>query len=98
MLKGVVENLCQALRINPEHLSFDELEHPALWLHPGQCCQLAIKKRNQKDKEEFVETIGILGELHPAITSKLKLRGPSYVFELSIDKLHTVCDDVEYQP
>lgn len=102
-VKGVVENLCQALRIDPEHLDFLPVEHPAPWLHPGQCCQLIVKQEShteQKNKTEpksQTESIGVLGELHPGIVNKLKLRGEVYVFELSVDKLRAVRGDIEYQ-
>jgi phenylalanyl-tRNA synthetase beta chain len=91
VVKGVVENLCQALKINSANLEFISVEHPASWLHPGQCCQLVVKQKGE------AELIGVLGELHPALANSLKLRGPVFIFELSVDKLKTSRGGIDYQ-
>jgi phenylalanyl-tRNA synthetase beta chain len=90
-VKGVVENLCQVLRIDPENLEFVSDGHPATWLHPGQYCQLAIKQKGKS------EPMGVLGELHPALGNSLKLRGAVFLFELSVDKLRAARGEIDYQ-
>lgn len=63
-------------------IQFTPGQHPAL--HPGQSCQII-----QGEK-----LLGHFGALHPALLTKLDLKGPVYLFELAlleITKVHLPC-------
>jgi phenylalanyl-tRNA synthetase beta chain len=52
--------------------NFSKASHPAL--HPGRCAKISHKEK----------TIGLIGELHPEVKSKLGLNLPICLFELDL--------------
>jgi phenylalanyl-tRNA synthetase beta chain len=75
-LKSDVEALL-ALTGAEERFSFAPGSHPAL--HPGQTACV----------ECLGAPVGLIGMLHPALTSKLDLGGDVFLFELELDPLAT---------
>ncbi len=72
-IKGDVESVLLACA--NQGVDFVKGEHPAL--HPGQTAFL----------ESDGEKLGVIGALHPEITKSLGITGPTFVFELSLDRL-----------
>jgi phenylalanyl-tRNA synthetase beta chain len=75
-MKGVVENLLEALRcpkavFEPSHLHT---------LHPGRQAQVKIGK----------EIVGVLGEVHPLLAQKLDLSEPLFFAELNLHELFPI--------
>lgn len=71
-LKGVVEALLEALRLEGE---FVPGEHPAL--HPGRTALLTVSGKE----------VGYLGELHPKVADNWDLRARTYVAEIDLETL-----------
>ncbi|QAT41075.1 phenylalanine--tRNA ligase subunit beta [Clostridium sp. JN-9] len=73
-LKGVVENVLEALNIS--NVSFKrESENPTF--HPGKTASLYIKK----------DYAGVLGEIHPDVTANYGIDTRCYVAEINLDTL-----------
>ncbi len=72
-LKGLVENLLQALRISS--YEFSHSEHPTF--HPGRQANLTVNGL----------CIGSIGELHPALLAKLDIKQKVYYAELNAEEL-----------
>jgi len=62
----------------PKSLRFSKTEHPAL--HPGRCAQIECDGK----------TVGVVGELHPALQQKYDLPLAPIVFELDAAALQSV--------
>lgn len=73
-LKGVVENICAALRL-PEPVFSEGEGRP--FLHPGRCASIFIKNT----------MVGFLGEIHPEIMREMDIRGRAYVCEINLSAL-----------
>jgi len=74
-LKGVVEELLQALHVQDAH--FDAAEHPSY--HPGKCARLMAGD----------EELGYLGELHPLVKENFDFLAPAVLAaELNADALY----------
>ncbi len=58
-----------------EDVSFTPVEHPAL--HPGQSASISLSG----------ESVGMIGMLHPEIEKRLDLNGPTFVFEIKLEKV-----------
>ncbi len=60
--------------------------HPAL--HPGQTAKILrhtqLNQKHADNKSEETEDIGWLGTLHPAISKKLGIEQPIYLFEIKL--------------
>jgi phenylalanyl-tRNA synthetase beta chain len=71
-LKGLLEDLCTALRISPQ-------AEPAAapWLHPGRGARLLAEGA----------AVGLFGELHPAVAHRFGLRGRICVAEVDLEEL-----------
>ena len=85
-IKSDVEAIL-ALTGKPDAFIFLADKHPAL--HPGQTAKIVRHiQLNQKDadnkSEENEDEIGWIGALHPAISSKLDVAQPLYLFELKL--------------
>lgn len=74
-LKGVIENLVEALGIEKTHYE-RQSEDPTF--HPGKTANLFISK----------ECVGILGEVHPDITEKYGIDTECYIAEINLDILY----------
>ncbi len=88
-IKGIVENLCTALRIPAEALLFRRSEEIPGFLHPGRAASFfvdlnALKKKSGKPKELW---LGFIGELHPAVQDEYKLTGRIALMEVSVAAL-----------
>ncbi|MBP2032444.1 phenylalanyl-tRNA synthetase beta chain [Clostridium algifaecis] len=85
-LKGVVENLLEALKI--EKVSFKrQSENPSY--HPGKTAELYIKK----------DLIGIIGEINPNVTDNYGIGERCYIAELNLDLLYKNSNsEVKYRP
>mgnify|MGYP000869332441 CR=1 FL=1 len=85
-LKGVVENILEALNI--ERFSF-ERESDNLTFHPGKTASLYIKR----------DFAGILGEIHPGVLDNYRIDEKCYVAELNLDVLYKYANrKKEYKP
>lgn len=85
-LKGVVENLIDALGVNK--VSFQRLSTNVSY-HPGKTAELVIGK----------DSIGVVGEIHPDVTENYGVEVPCYVAELNLDKLYEASNTVKtYKP
>lgn len=62
----------------PRALRFGKIEHPAL--HPGRSAVIQLDG----------QTVGVIGELHPALQQKYELPAAPIVFELRADALQSV--------
>jgi phenylalanyl-tRNA synthetase beta chain len=89
-LKGVVETLLEHLNLL-EQVAFVPLTDDER-LHPGRAARLVLlpaqggKQAARNGAEE--QTLGVLGELHPAVHERLELQAPrSVVAELDLDAL-----------
>jgi len=84
-LKGVMEDLLDALRITPVDYDASNTEP---FLHPGRSCAIFAKR----------DLLGFLGELHPQVQSRMDLKNRTLVFELDVDVLcrHST-EEVRYQ-
>ena len=79
-LKGVVENLIEALGITK--FSFKrESENPSY--HPGKTAMLTVGKNIE---------VGVLGEVHPDVTENYGVDTLAYTAELDLDKLYAVAN------
>jgi phenylalanyl-tRNA synthetase beta chain len=85
-LKGIVENLLDALGINIFEFK-RESENPSF--HPGKTAALFIKS----------EFAGVLGEIHPDVNEKFGIEETCLVSELNLDTLYKYADlDRKYIP
>ncbi len=75
-LKGVVENLLEALGINK--FAFKR-ESENLSYHPGKTAMLTVGKNVE---------VGVLGEVHPDVTENYGVDTLCYTAELDLDKLY----------
>ena len=73
-LKGAVEGLLDALRYAGVQYRSDFREP---FLHPGRCCGVSLGG----------ETVGFVGEIHPAVQAALDMKDRAVVFELDLDAL-----------
>ena len=72
-VKGVVDAVCAAFRVNPEYAS---ARHPSL--HPGRTAEARVRG----------ERLGVLGQLHPTVAERLDLGdAPILVAELDFERL-----------
>ncbi|MGL4761574.1 MAG: phenylalanine--tRNA ligase subunit beta [Sarcina sp.] len=79
-LKGVVENLIEALGITK--FSFKrESENPSY--HPGKTAILTVGKNVE---------VGVLGEVHPDVTENYGVDTLAYTVELDLDKLYAAAN------
>jgi phenylalanyl-tRNA synthetase beta chain len=91
-VKGLLEALCSALRVNGLQL----LPAPEPFLHPGRCAAVMLVQQpampggdgasGADGAPSGAETIGWLGELHPLVAESWELPGAS-VFEIDLDRL-----------
>ena len=73
-LKGVVEELCDALRITGAEYA-PVKDNPSY--HPGRCAELVIDG----------ESIGVFGQVHPLVARNYGVNAELYAAELSFPKL-----------
>lgn len=78
-MKGVLEQLLAALRIEGMTVSTDHIEP---FLHPGRACDILVDGK----------TIGYLGELHPVVAANYDLPQKAVVFELDMKALVEMAD------
>ena len=78
-MKGVLEQLLKALRIEGMTVSTEHIEP---FLHPGRGCDVLING----------EVVGYLGELHPVVMQNYDLPQKAVVFELDMSKLTALAD------
>ena len=79
-LKGVVENLIEALGITK--FSFKrESENPSY--HPGKTAMISVGKNIE---------VGVLGEVHPDVTENYGVNTLAYTAELDLDKLYAAAN------
>lgn len=76
-LKGIVENIIEALGIN--NASFQR-ESSNVSYHPGKTAALYIKK----------DLVGVLGEIHPDVSDNYGIDSRCFVAELNLDVLFNV--------
>jgi phenylalanyl-tRNA synthetase beta chain len=74
--KGILENLFTQLRL-PEGVVFEPTQEAA-YLHPGKAATLKLNGK----------AFGVIGELHPELQKRLKLRQSVYLFELNAETLY----------
>jgi phenylalanyl-tRNA synthetase beta chain len=74
--KGILENLFAQLRL-PNAVLFEPTQD-APYLHPGKAAALKLNGK----------LFGVLGEMHPQLQQRLKLRQPVYLFELNAEVLY----------
>lgn len=84
-IKGVCEELFDAMKVNK--VSYVTCsDHPSF--HPGRCAKIMIKN----------EEIGIIGEIHPDVSSSFEIDTPCYVAEINLEKmLKRVNTEVKYK-
>lgn len=73
-LRGVVENICDALKIREPVFRSDKCP---TFLHPGRCARI------YSNDSEW----GFLGEVHPEVMAKMDLKGRALVCELDFPVL-----------
>lgn len=78
-MKGVLEQLLSALRIDGMTVSTDHIEP---FLHPGRGCDILVDGK----------TIGYLGELHPVVAANYELPQKAVVFELDMKAVVEMAD------
>ena len=78
-MKGALEQLLAALRIEGFSVSTDHIEP---FLHPGRGCDVLINGK----------TVGYLGELHPVVAANYDLPQKAVVFELDMRVLTELAD------
>lgn len=76
--KGILENLLAQVRLL-EAVTFEPASDVP-YLHPGKTANLKLNGKS----------LGVLGELHPTLQKRLKLRHPAYVFELDTEMLYKI--------
>lgn len=81
-LKGCVENIFHDLKIHPCRYIAENNEP---FLHPGKSCTIICHDR----------TLGFLGEIHPDVRETMGLKNNVYVFEMDLDRLSAVYDEIE---
>lgn len=78
-MKGVLEQLLAALRIDGMTVSTEHIEP---FLHPGRGCDILVQGK----------TIGYLGELHPVVAANYELPQKAVVFELDMKAIVDMAD------
>ena len=85
-LKGIVEELFEQLHIN--NVSYSAVKDNPTY-HPGRTAAAYVNGNE----------IGILGEIHPAVSKKYGIDVPCYVAELSLSAVMEAIDkNVKYKP
>ncbi|MGE0199426.1 MAG: phenylalanine--tRNA ligase subunit beta [Candidatus Melainabacteria bacterium] len=74
-LKGVVEMLLDSLALKDEAVF--KADHTVAFCHPGKTARIQLPQGE----------LGLIGEVHPTILSRMKFRQPLYVFELNVEVL-----------
>lgn len=92
-MKGVLDRILKALGINDQWyddaLTTAEHAHAAKLFHPYRVALIKIGD----------DTIGMMGEIHPAILDDLKSRGRVVAAEINFDRLWKHAqDEVEFRP
>lgn len=100
-LKGVAENLLSSLKIplrgELNVAKFEALNHPNVFLHPGEAAQISVYSVIKGKTKSTV--LGVMGKLHPDIQTYFALDKPVYVFELNVTKLLSwAIEDVHFKP
>lgn len=80
-LKGIIENLCEALHIPNVTYTASITEN---FYHPGKSCGLIA------GNVQF----GSMGELHPALQETYGIEQPLYYFEINLEKLVPLFADI----
>ncbi|MBO8156414.1 MAG: phenylalanine--tRNA ligase subunit beta [Bacillaceae bacterium] len=84
VVKGILEGLFEFVQINGVQFEAGEVDG----IHPGRCAVIKVKG----------DTIGFLGQLHPALQEEYDLKD-TYVFDLNLDKMYEYIEKEErYQP
>lgn len=83
-LKGICENLFEQLHVG--HVEYVPVtDHPTY--HPGRTASVWVGENK----------IGVLGEIHPAVSSKYGVETACYIAELDFEGLFAACDsDIKY--
>ncbi|HEY8892801.1 MAG TPA: phenylalanine--tRNA ligase subunit beta [Clostridium sp.] len=85
-LKGVVENVLDSLGM--KSVSFKR-ESENTTYHPGKTSNLYVKR----------EFVGVVGEIHPAVSENYELEPRCYIAELNLDVLYKYADlNKKYKP
>jgi phenylalanyl-tRNA synthetase beta chain len=84
LLKGVVENLCSHLSIDPKNLLFASADETPCWFHPSRSARVSCK-RSARDKE--AQLLGWIGEVHPLVAEAYGLKATACLFELEVAAL-----------
>lgn len=93
-LKGIIETLLESLKI--VGYSFTAATHPSF--QPGRCAALAVVPAGGIDNKPSV-TVGVLGEIHPAVRERFELAGRVYAAELDLERLYSaVPAHIVHQP
>lgn len=71
ILKGVLENVLASYKIKAEYVRSERT-----FLHPGKSAEVTVNG----------ESIGFIGEIHPALGSELDIRENVVIFEISMEK------------
>ncbi|MGE4319669.1 MAG: phenylalanine--tRNA ligase subunit beta [Deferribacterales bacterium] len=72
IMKGVLENILSTYKIKAEYVRSERK-----YLHPGKGAEVMVNG----------QSIGFIGELHPAIADSIDLRENVVIFEISMEKL-----------
>lgn len=80
-LKGCVENIFHDLKI---HSCRYVSENNEPFLHPGKSCTIRCHDK----------PLGFLGEIHPDVRETMGLKNNVYVFEIDLDRLSAVYDEM----
>lgn len=73
--KGILESFIDSLGLDAEPVF--EADDSAPHLHPGKTARISLAGK----------ALGLIGELHPVFTRRLKFRHPVYLFELDMEAL-----------
>ncbi|AYD39781.1 phenylalanine--tRNA ligase subunit beta [Clostridium fermenticellae] len=85
-LKGVIENLLEALKVEKYSLK-RETGNPTF--HPGITAKLYLKK----------DFVGIFGEVHPDVLDNYGMEEKCYIAELNLDVFYNYANlDIKYKP
>jgi len=72
IMKGVLENMLASYKITAQYV-----RSTRKFLHPGKSAEVVVNG----------ETIGFIGELHPAVAGQIDMREKVVLFELDVEKL-----------
>ena len=83
-MKGIVENLLRHLSIENEQITYSTSSSKSALFHPGRSAVITIESKNKKI------TLGIVGEIHPALAHKHGFKQSVCLFEVNLDavRLH----------